>query len=158
MPFIAAQPAPDPAAEAAIRNAAFWPDIDPADCREHLRIDGTVTAARLRGALIEAIAHVNDQLNAWRREQMNAGHAALDQVPADNIDGRSALCVRYVRAVYCTAAAQITERLRHFDATGKAATLHTQERIDATAEDYRREAQWALRDIRGQHRALIDLV
>jgi hypothetical protein len=158
MSFIAAQPAPAQGAEATIRNAAFWPDIEPAECRDAMRLDGTVTAARLRGALVEAMATVNDQLADWRRAQIAAGRPTLADVEADAIDGESAHVARYRRAVHCTAAASLTERLRHFDATGKAANVHTQERIDATAEDYRREAQWAIRDIRGEKRALIDLV
>jgi hypothetical protein len=158
MPFIAAHPAPEAGAEAVIRNAAFWPDIEPAACREAMRLDGTVTPARLRGALVEAIAHVNDQLTDWRRTQLALGCTALADVPADSIDDESVQVARYRRAVHCVAAANLAERLRHFDATGKAATVHTQERIDASAEDFRRDAQWAIRDIRGARRALIDLV
>ncbi|HGW6121006.1 TPA: head completion/stabilization protein, partial [Serratia marcescens] len=39
-------PAPRPEDEPIVKNVFFWPDIDPADVRDVMRIEGTITAPR----------------------------------------------------------------------------------------------------------------
>ncbi len=158
MGFLAAEPAPAQSVERVILNAAFWPDIEPGECREAMRLDGTVTPARLRSALVESAGHVNGQLAAWRRLREAEGHKTLADISAEHVDGESINVARYRRAVHCSAAAILVERLRNFDATGKSATHAAQQRTDAMADDYRREALWAIRDIQGADRTLIDLI
>ena len=89
MSFVATTP-PRLEHEPPIANDGFWPDIDPAEARARMRIDGTVTAPRLRAALVEAIAATNAQLATWQADQVAAGHATLAAVPAPSIDGASA--------------------------------------------------------------------
>ena len=43
-------PVPRPEDEPIVKNVFFWPDIDPADVRDVMRIEGTITAPRLRPA------------------------------------------------------------------------------------------------------------
>mgnify|MGYP000626787649 CR=1 FL=1 len=63
--FIATAPtAPD---EGEITNSPFWPAISLPDLRETVRLDGTVTTARLKHAVIDAITSVNRDLADWRR-------------------------------------------------------------------------------------------
>lgn len=62
--FIATAPtAPD---EGEITNSPFWPAISLPDLRETVRLDGTVTTARLKHAVIDAITSVNRDLAQWR--------------------------------------------------------------------------------------------
>lgn len=155
------QPAPPAASGSqvdgdAIRSGSFWPDIDPVAARAAMRLDGTVTAERLRAALIEAIASVNSALSAWRSLQLAAGISSLADVPADEIDGSSVLVQRWQRAVQCLAAANVTERYRSFDSTGAG---HKQaDELDTTVDDLRRDGQWAIRDILGAGRSTIELI
>lgn len=155
------QPANPPASGSqidgnAIRSGTFWPELDPVAARAAMRLDGTVTAERLRGALIEAVASVNSQLADWRRTQQAAGYAGLDAVPADDIDGTSMLVQRWQRAVLCDATATLTERYRSFDST--AAGTKKADELDTTVDDLRRDSRWAISDITGQQRTTIELI
>lgn len=155
------QPANPPAAGsqidgASIRSGSFWPELDPVATRAAMRLDGTVTAERLRGALIEGIASVNGQLADWRRQQQDAGHASLSAVPAEEIDGTSILVQRWHRAVQCEAAAILTERYRSFDST--AAGNKKADELDTTVDDLRRDSRWAISDISGQQHTTIELI
>ncbi|MBN3005571.1 head completion/stabilization protein [Chromobacterium alkanivorans] len=155
------QPATPPASGSQIdgepiRSGSFWPELDPVATRAAMRLDGTVTAERLRGALIEAIASVNSQLAEWRRSQLTAGYASLADVLADEIDGQSIQVQRWQRAVQCLAAANLTERYRSFDST---AAGHKQaDELDTTVDDLRRDGRWAICDIVGRGRSTIELI
>lgn len=153
--FIVTAPA-EPASETPIASGPFWPDIDPAEQRTAQRIDNTVTADRLRMALIESIATTNYALRAWRDEQTALGYATLSDVPAETIDGKSLLAHRYQRAVGCLAKALLLERLRDFDATGKG-----DKKAEALADpidDCRRDHLHAIADIAGKPRTVVDLI
>ena len=101
----------------AVANSRFWPDIDLKVLREAMRIDATVTAARLLGAVTEAMASVNHELRGWRQQQQALGYAAAEEVPAEQIAGASIVLHRYLRAVGCRTKASLVERLRDFDTT-----------------------------------------
>ncbi|WP_043615177.1 head completion/stabilization protein [Chromobacterium violaceum] len=151
-----AKPSADAGDSAPIRSGSFWPEVDPAAARAAMRLDGTVTAERLRGALIEAIASVNSQLADWRRLAQDAGNASLSAVPADEIDGKSIQVQRWQRAVQCLAAANLTERYRSFDST---AAGHKQaDELDTAIDDLRRDGRWAISDILGLGRSTVELL
>ena len=84
---------PKPATESAIKNDGFWPDISPSEARAAVRLDdGTVTAGRLRQALITAILEVGRDLTDWTDARRAEGHASLSDVPSCAvIDGKSCL-------------------------------------------------------------------
>lgn len=155
------QPANPPAGGTAaegspIKSGSFWPELNPATARAAMRLDGTVTAERLRGALIEAIANVNSQLTDWRHAQQAAGVTSLAEAPADEVDGQSIQVQRWLRAVQCLAAANLTERYRSFDSTTAG---HKQaDELDTTIDDLRRDSNWAISDITGRPRTAIELI
>ncbi len=155
MSFIVTAPAA-PENETPIDPGPFWPDIGPAAIRTAHRIDGTVTAERLREALIEAIASVNGELAAWRETQQAAGAATLADVPSEIIDTDSIHTHRYKRAVGCLAKAVLTERHPDFDATGKGE--RKADALDGTIDDLRRDARWAIADILGVRRTTVELI
>jgi len=146
----------DAAPETAITNDGFFPNIDPVNAREELRLDGTVTAARLRSALIDAITTANDELDTWKATQIAAGSATLADVPAKQIDGASVHLHRYKRAVYALTKANLTERYRDFDST--AAGNKNADQMETPIDDYRRDARWALNDILGIGRTTVELI
>lgn len=153
--FIVTAPA-EPATETPIASGPFWPDIDPAEQRIAQRIDNTVTAERLRMALIEAIATTNYALRAFRIEQLDLGRSTLANVPCDEIDGENVLVHRYRRAVGCLAKALLLERQRDFDATGKGDKKA--EDLSSTIDDCRRDHLHALSDITGKPRTVVELI
>lgn len=145
-----------PAAETPISSGDFWPAIDPVNIRAAQRIDSSITADRLRAALIDAIASVNGELAAWKQLQLDAGYATLAAVPADTIDDISVLLHRYERSIGCLAKADVTERMRDFDTTNAG---HRQaDALDPVIDELRRDARWAISAILGISRNTIELI
>lgn len=64
-------PAPRPEDEPIIKNVFFFPDIRPADVRDVMRIEGTITAPRLRLAIKSALAEVNAELFTYTHKSGN---------------------------------------------------------------------------------------
>lgn len=139
-----------------IQNAPFWPDVDLAVLSEVCRKDGTVTAARLRQAVINAMSSINRELSDWRQTQLAAGFACLSAVPAPFIDEISILISHYLTAVYSTVEADIREKYRDYDATADG-HKHT-DRYELSVDDLRRNARWAIADIQGKPHAVVELI
>ena len=142
--------------EPTISSSSFWPDIDPAEIREEQRIDDTITPARLRAMLIEAIATTNDALRDWRLVKLAAGVTTLAAADEDEIDGEPVIVHRYRRAVGCLAKALILERYPDYDATGKGdKKAETQ---TSPIDDCRRDHRFAISDIRDEARSTVELI
>jgi len=160
MSFIATPPPqhtwaePEPAHE--IPNDGFFPSVDPADVRNTIRINGTVTEQRLVESVHDAIAAVNRELSAWRVAQIDQGCATLDAVPAAQVGGISVLIHHYRRAVYQLANADLIERYRDFDTT--AAGEKRAQELDSAIEESRRNARWAVLDILGLPHLTVELI
>jgi hypothetical protein len=115
-----------------------------------------VTDDRLRAALITGIGDANDNLSTWATTQQDAGHATLADVPAQAIGGTSIKVHRYIRAVFSLAAATLIERYRSIDTSRQGNT--TADILETPIDDLRRDAHWALNDIRGNPRSTIELI
>lgn len=139
-----------------ITNDGWFPDIDLARVRTSMRLDGTVTTPRLIDAVVAAIIGVNTELAAWQTTQRLAGWTRLAEVPAPHIGGQSMLLSHYYRAVDHRAKAEVTAHYRDFDSTksgtGQAAAL------EATLDDDRRTARWAMRDLLGVSHTTVALI
>lgn len=153
MSFVSVPPA-RPAA--VISNTGFFPDIDLADARDAMRIDGTASDARLRVALVEAITSVNRDLIAWRQTQIAVGITKLSDIDADHIDGISELVHNYKQAVFSLATASLQERYRSFDTTWEG---HTRAgNLEMPIDDLRRDARCAIRNILGTSHTTVELI
>lgn len=157
MSFLATAPSTTPTAPAGaiVTNDGFFPDIDLDKLREAMRLDGTVTAVRLRDAAIAAVISINDELQAWKAGKQAAGVLTLAELPPQ-IGGVSVQVSRYLAAIYRTAKADLTERYRDFDAT-KAGEAKA-DQLESTVDDDRRAARWAVRDLLGRPRSTIELI
>lgn len=145
------------ATDTTITNDGWWPDVDTAAVRDIQRIDGTVTAARLREALVTAIVSVNAELLAWRTTQeVTLAYAELADVPAPKIDNISQLVHLYQRAVRCTAHAYLVERYRNLDITDKGQKVADEQ--TPSIDELRRDARWAIADIQGLTHATVELI
>lgn len=154
MSLIAVPPNPTP--EDDIDCGGFYPAISPAAARAAMRLDGTVTAERLREALIIAAMSVMGELQTWVDVQIAAGYATLADVPAASVAGASAHVHRWHRAVHSLAAASLTERLRDYDTTNEG---HQQaDKLTATIDELRRDARWAISGILGISRTTVELI
>jgi hypothetical protein len=151
--FVATAPL---AAPSVIRSGEWYPAIDLAEVRAVLRLDGTVTDARLTECIALAMSAVEDELDAWQQQQDALGRTTLAAVPSKVIGGVSRLVLLYQRAVYATAKAELLERYRDFDSTDTG--QRRAEPMDLSVEDYRRQARYAIRDILGRPRATVELL
>lgn len=138
-----------------VENDGFFPDIDLDQLRDTMRLDGTVTAVRLRNAAIAAVISVNDELQDWKAAQVAAGRAALAEIPP-SIGGVGVQLSRYLDAVYRTAKADLTERYRDADNTKDGDAQADQ--MECTIGDHRRAARWAIRAILGLSNSTIELI
>ncbi|RAS16067.1 head completion/stabilization protein [Paraburkholderia bryophila] len=145
-----------PADAAIVTNDGWFPDIDMNALRASMRLDGTVTHERLRDATIDAIASVNAELGTWQAGHVAAGHADLAAVPAPSIGGESVQLARYRRAVFNLAHADLTERYRDFDSTKSGG--QKADELEQTICLSRRNARWAMSDMRGLSRSTIELI
>lgn len=139
-----------------INSEAFWPSIDLDKLRETLRIDSSVTAARLETAVIAAVISVNRDLTVWREAKQAAGHTSLESVPSEKIQDQSQLVYLYRRAVECAAGAEVCERYRNYDTT--ASGNKEADQAAPTIDDYRRDQRWAIRDFLGKSRTTVELL
>ncbi|NMX78199.1 head completion/stabilization protein [Pseudomonas sp. WS 5503] len=139
-----------------INTDPFWPSIDLDNLRATLRIDSSVTPARLETAVIAAAINLNRELSDWRAIQQAAGYTTLDSVPGDRIEDVSVKAHLYRRAIEAATGAEVCERYRDYSATnsGNAKAEETAPTID----DYRRDLRWAVRDFLEKNRTTVELI
>lgn len=139
-----------------VTNDGFFPDIDLKDCRDQVRLDGTITDLRLTAAVTTALLTVNAELATYKSTQLQAGYTALTDVPGDRISGQSKPTLLYKSAVYSLAKAELVERYRDYDST--LSGHQRAEQLEGTDQDYRRDARWAIRDLLGRRRTTVELI
>ncbi len=155
-PFVAVPPSEPEGSPSLIANNGWFPDVDLVVLRKAARIDPSITLERLREAAVSAIVEINRELRTWREVQVDAGHASLADVPAEQIGGESCLLGLYRRAVHTLVGADLADRLADIGAT---AAGHDRADELATAADLRRRAaRWAVSDIVGRTRMTVELI
>lgn len=160
-----ASPAPpDSAPGSTVAMGPFWPEIALADVRDIMRVGGTtIPDPRLIEALRAAIVSVDEELADWKAAQLDAGYETLLDVPSATMaaDGSGVptltrLSWTWRRAVLAMATADLTETHRDLTATREGAARA--EEIMPTADDHRRNATHAIRDILGVPRTAVELI
>lgn len=155
--FIASPPSPASPAGAKVTGGPFWPDLDLNAFRGSVRIGGSeIPDARLIPAVEGAIISVDYDLKRWRQAHQSAGIEALADVDPEQINGRNRLVVLWERAVKAYACADLMETHRDLSATNEGAR-RAEENLP-TADDHRRNAVQAVRDIMGDCRIIAELV
>ena len=139
-----------------INTDPFWPSIDLDGLRATLRIDSSVTPARLETAVIAAAINLNNELSEWRAAQQAAGHETLAEVPGDHIKGVSVKVHLYRRAIEAGTGAEVCERYRDYSATNTGSDKA--EALTPNIDDYRRDLRWAVRDFLGRTRTTVELI
>ena len=139
-----------------INTDTFWPSIDLDALRSTLRVDASVTPARLETACISAAINLNRELKDWRVIQQAAGYSELAQVPAEQVQDVSALVHLYRRAIEAGTGAEVCERYRFYDSTNSG--NKNAEELTPSIDDYRRDLRWAVRDFLGTNRTTVELI
>ena len=159
--FVITANPPATTAEPVVTNDGWFPDMHPADVRKACRLDGTVTADRLRPALIDAMLSINAELAEFKAEQQASwSYASLADVPAPVADGQSIKLLHYYRAVHYCLMADVAEAYRNMSmlpaGTGKAD--HVLEALVIELGEHRRKQRWAISDLLGRARCTVDLL
>ncbi|MFT9180375.1 MAG: head completion/stabilization protein [Zymomonas mobilis] len=139
-----------------ITNDGFFPNIDTADIRSGFRILESITADRLRQAVIRSMISVNRDLSSWKKTQISAGFLKLSDVSSDQIDGQSTLATQYFQAVGCYARADLIDSYRDVDRTRHG--RHETDDLEPASGDLRRDGLYAIRDIIGEQRVAAALI
>lgn len=139
-----------------INSNPFWPSIDLDKLRETLRIDSSVTPARLETAVVAAIISINRDLAKWRTARQAEAFTTLAGVPDDDRLTSVERVHLYVRAVECATGAEVCERYRNYDST--ASGNNKADDTAPTIDDYRRDQRWAVRDFLGTSRTTVELL
>lgn len=160
MSFMAITSSPTQQSDAAtVENDDWFPTIDLRHMRDAMRLDGTVTDLRLNQAVVDAILHVNEELNVWKQIQVTAGHLALENVPASQVNRESKLVIHYRRAVYSTAKADLLEKYRDYDSTASSMVdKKSMAYLDNAPSEQRRNAHWAISNLQGLPHLTVELI
>jgi len=134
----------------------FWPEIDIAALQEAIRVNGDVTPARMRSVVVGAVMSVTRELVDYRVANEKAGHARLDEVHSEQIDGASRLVQLYRQAVYCATAVVLHERYRSYDATAQG--NQRADDLTPTIDELRRDQRNAISDLLGHSRVTVELI
>ncbi|MGV8924801.1 MAG: head completion/stabilization protein [Ewingella sp.] len=144
---------PAPAVSPVIVNTFFFPDVDPAQVSERVRLGHVVTDERMKAAIKSAMAEVNAELYLYREQQMQAGFKRLADVPAEVLDGESVTCFHYLSAVCAMTTAVIFERYRSYDASAKGDKKA--DALEVSVDDQWRDMRWHLSRLQGQPRGMV---
>lgn len=157
MSFVALPASPISPENAVVAGDSWYPDIDVNAMRDALRITDQVTHARITGAIEGGLLTVEGELAFWRATQESEGATTLEKVEPDRtVAGEHRLTLLYTRAVRFHAAAELAELHRDLSATTDGQTRAEPQLL--TAEDYRKLATQAVRDILGQPRVAVELI
>lgn len=158
MPFNASAPSPAASTPNLVTNDGWWPDLDLDAAREAMRLDGTVTPARLRDALRAGMLDVNTDgpVAAWAAAHRAAGAATLADVDAPKIDEVSRLVYLYGRAAYSFAKADLVERYVDYDTS--ASGIKRGELQECAPDEHRRNGRWAISQLLGRSRSTVELI
>lgn len=123
-----------------VNSGEFWPVVSLNRIRDEIRIDSSVTDPRLKSAVQYAVIHTNQQLM-----KIFGTKATLAEITDQVIDDESVAVVLYLQAVAAGAGAKLLERYRGFDSSAK--EDKRSELQEPSIDEYRRDQQWAIRDI-----------
>ncbi len=156
MSFLATQSPPAADEERPVANDGWFPDLRPAQIRALARLDGTVTPARLRGAIATAMAEVNAQLADYKARHLAAGACDLECVPGPEVGDEPVALLHYRNAIASHLQAHLAEQYRSFDTT--ASGDKNAEALEATTAQHRRNLHWAIAALCGRPRTTVELI
>lgn len=143
-----------------VTNDGWFPDLDLEQIKTEWRFDSTVSNERLRREVIDAMVEVNERLDGWKAVQQANGHTKLADVPATHVEGESGKVRHYRRAVAATVLAKVAAEYRDIDTlpdgAGKEARVKAS--LQVRIDDYWREVRWALADLQGARRTIVELI
>lgn len=139
-----------------ITNDGFWPDIDVVHLRGSIRLDGSITDARIEVVTVNALIQVNGELAKVKSNHVENGYTTIAAVPAFEINGENHFIHLYRRSIYCSVGAELAERYRSYD-TSVDGNKNADE-LTPSVDEYRRDARFAIRDLLGVGHSTVELI
>lgn len=133
-----------------IEHHPFFPSVDIQQIREFVRIDGSVTNARLEQLVLEEIYDVNHLLKDLITDDLSH----LNQLSKYEVNGKPYTEVLYFSAVANGVSAKINEKYRNYDSTNTAKVDEDNPFID----EARRNKIWAIQQLLGANKTVVDLI
>lgn len=134
-----------------IKSDPFYPSISLDHIREIVRIDGSVTNARLQQAIIEEVIDVNRLLKVLKDKA-----TVLSDLSTIEINDQPETDYLYLSAVANGVAAKVNENYRNYDSSNSGAKKA--EEAESTVDDYRRNKQWAILQLLGENHSVVELI
>lgn len=147
MDFVSSVPVPryplneQSSSDEVINGTNDYPDIALNNARTILRLSGEVTDARLKESLLNAAQSIQTELSDWKKTKNELS------------DKEQQL---YLRAVFFYAKAELIERYKDFDLTDRG-----ERRADNYADavdEARRNVRWAVSDLLGRSRVIVEVL
>jgi Phage head completion protein (GPL) len=154
-PLAAAPPPLNPESDK-VDADGWWPSVGINAFRALHRVAPEITPERVRAAIRTGMQTALIDLGEWCVLKRAEGHASLAAVPAVQIDGVSHFVLCWHRAVGALAKAELSETHRDYDATGSGERKN--DGLDLSIEQLRRDAQHAIRDLKGARRTVAELI
>ncbi len=141
-------------------SVAWFPAVAIRPFYDEYRVPAELPAAQVREHLKGAVARCMAALADTRAAALLAGHAALTDLPGDDIDGEHVYAILWRRAVYCEAKAEILKetQLVSLGAAKTQADGRTVIPAEETEHKYREFAAEALAQIATGHRIDVELL
>lgn len=144
----------NPVSDDIVITPPFMPDLSVRDFSEAMKLDGTVTPARMAYALKDAALDVCRELRHWSAHVIeNEGFLTLAEYDLSNGTDK---CFSFKKAVFNQAKAQITEHYRDYD-TGRDAAARSKE-LTPTIDSCYRNARNAIADITDAPHSTVELI
>lgn len=143
--------------DTSITNDGFWPDINAGDFE---RLRGTPAAQddeRIAYAVVNAMASVNLQLEAFKAARIEEGVANAADIDAPpTINGKNRLVIQYQTAVFARAKADLLPDFAtvHQKKEGD----HLAERAQETKNELLAESERIIRNMLGKNRSTVELI
>jgi hypothetical protein len=141
-----------------VAGDAFYPGVSLTEARSSLRIPTAVSDIRLRDALRGGMISTRRELRKWKAGHVAAGRVRLADVDDEEVDGQSAAELLYRRAVFAYAGAELSETHHDISASGDGKGKDRTEEGILSADEFRRNATHAIRDILGTTRTTVELI
>lgn len=134
-----------------LTSGDFWPVINLNDLKDDLRLDGAVTDLRLKNAAAYSIFDTNRLLVS-----LMGRAATLAELTTDKISGVPVSVILYRQAVTAGTGARIIEKYASYDSSREGEKRG--EEVYKSADDYRRDQRWAIRDLLGIPHVTVELI
>lgn len=144
-------PVMPPAELEIVASPEFFPVLSLSRVRDFIRIDDSVTDARLSQLVMEETLDVMRLL-----EPLTTKADTLAELSTRTVNGEPEMLIWYFSAIANGVGAKVCEKYRNYDSTNKGSDKALE--LSATIDEYRRNKMWALAQMQGRNQTVVELI